>query len=87
MAAQGGHLDTVKYLHDNYCPWNSQVVDAAASQGHLEMVQYLRNARTCTLGVTRSVSGGARGGHLDWLKYLRLNWSMDEWVRGRQWSS
>ena len=55
-AAEGGHLDVVKYLHENGCPWESDsdyescdegnfnVWAAAASTGHLDVLKYVIDA-------------------------------------------
>ena len=43
-AAQGGHLEVLKWSRENGCPWNIVVVRAHATKGcHLEMVKWLRS--------------------------------------------
>ena len=42
-AASGGHLEELKVLRENSCPWNVLTcLMAAATGGHLELVQWLR---------------------------------------------
>jgi len=39
-AAQGGHLEVLKFLRENNCRWNKWVCLAAAKQGHLELLKW-----------------------------------------------
>ena len=42
FAAENGHLDCLKYLHETAkAPWNSQAVRDAHKNNHPECVQYL----------------------------------------------
>ena len=41
-AARGGHLDVLKYAHENGCPWDAMMCLKAASGGHLDVLEYLR---------------------------------------------
>lgn len=43
MACLYGHIEIVKYLHENGCPWGEEAVAYAAHNGHLEIVKYLRD--------------------------------------------
>jgi len=36
----GGHLDVLKYLHENGCPWNEMTCECAAAFGHLDVLKY-----------------------------------------------
>ncbi len=69
--ARLGHLDRLKYLHENGCPWDESACDAAVEGGHLECLKYLHengcawDEDTCT--------AAAEGGHLECLKYLCEN--------------
>ena len=53
-AAEGGHLECVKYMHEIGCPWDEDTCYAAAKGGHLECLKYLHengcpwDERTCT---------------------------------------
>ena len=70
-AAQGGHLEVLKYLHEEVkAPLNSLTASFAALNGHLHILEYLvereydeYNEGACTFA--------AMNGHLDCLKYLR----------------
>ena len=79
IACQDGHLEVLKWLRSEGCPWSEMACPSAARGGHLEALRWLRsegcpwNERTC--------SGAAEKGHLDVLKYLLENgcpW--DEWT-------
>jgi len=36
FAAVCGHLDCLRYAHENGCPWNEDTCDRAALNGHLD---------------------------------------------------
>ena len=40
-AALGGHLECLKYAHENGCPWDEKTCYVAALSGHLECLKYL----------------------------------------------
>jgi ankyrin repeat protein len=40
-AAANGHLECVKYLQENGCPWDLDIYTNTAAKGHLECVKYL----------------------------------------------
>jgi len=69
-AARYGHLECLKYLHEEVkAPWDSYTASWAAQNGHLHILEYLverkfdkYNEYACT--------GAAAYGHLDCLKYL-----------------
>ena len=52
-AAGGGHLECLKYLHDEGCPWDEVACSSAAEGGHLVCLKYLHDKgypwdeRTC----------------------------------------
>ena len=70
-AAEGGHLDVLKYLRKKRCEWDETTCLGAAKGGHLDVLKYARkhgcpwDDRTCT--------NAAWGGHLDMLKYAHEN--------------
>jgi hypothetical protein len=70
-AALNGHLECLKYLHTNGCPWNSNTCEAASFNGHLDCLIYAFengcpwNSTTC--------EAAAINGHLDCLKYAHEN--------------
>ena len=40
IAAQKGHLECLKYAHENGCPWDEQTCAYAAQNGHLDCLKY-----------------------------------------------
>ena len=79
-AAHGGHLERLKYLHKNGCPWDERACEAAVFWGHLECLKYLYE-NGCPWD-KRACEAAAEGGHMECLKYLHENgcpWS--EWAR------
>jgi len=48
-----GRLESLKYLHENGCPWNDISCIAASEKGHLDCLRYLHengcpwNGRCC----------------------------------------
>ena len=41
-AAKNGHLECLKYAHENGCPWDGETCSEAAENGHLECLKYAR---------------------------------------------
>ena len=39
-AAFNGHLECLKYAHENGCPWTEYTCSHAAKNGHLECLRY-----------------------------------------------
>ena len=68
-AARQGHLEVLKWLRSEGCPWNGGTCSLAAANGHLEILKWLRSegcpwdARACTTA--------AEMGDLEILKWLR----------------
>ena len=66
-----GHLDCLKYLHRNGCPWDEHMCEAAADGGHLECLRYAHeNGCPWNSGACEAAAGG---GHLGCLKYAHEN--------------
>ena len=69
-AAQNGHLEVLKYLHEEVkAPWDFRTATWAAANGHLHILEYLierKFDKYSELACTRA----AKYGHLDCLKYL-----------------
>lgn len=66
MAAQGGHLECLKYAHENGCPWNVNTLTAAIRSDQANCMKYaLQNncPRPVGMGVT-----AAKHGHLPCLR-------------------
>ena len=70
-ATQNGHLECLKYAHENGCPWDKSICLEASRYGHLECLKYAHengcpwNEFTC--------SNASRNGHLECLKYAYNN--------------
>ena len=74
-AAANGHLECLKYLHEEAkAPWDSWTAAGAASNGHLHILEYLveRKYDICMYESNEyACKYAAKNGHLDCLKYLR----------------
>jgi hypothetical protein len=70
-AAYGGHLECLKYLHENNYPWDWDTPYYAAMEGHLECLKYAHENR-CPWNehITEYAS---RKGHFECLKYAVEN--------------
>ena len=69
-AAQNGHLETVKWLHQNRkegCTRNA--MDAAARNGHLNVVQFLHQNRM-EGNINSSINRATENGHMEIVKYM-----------------
>jgi hypothetical protein len=70
-AALAGHLECVKYLHENGCPWDERTCTEAAQGGQLECLRYMHengcpwDEDTC--------HAAAEFGNLECLKYALEN--------------
>ena len=70
-AAKNGHLEILKYAHENGCPWNEWTCEMAAKYGHLDCLKYAHengcpwDEEICEVA--------AACGHLDCLKYAHEN--------------
>ena len=71
FAALGGHLEVLKYAHENGRPWNYKICYAAAKGGQLEVLKYAHE-KGCPWKEDTCFHAAA-GGHLEVLKYLREN--------------
>ena len=66
-AVINGHLDCLKYAHENGCEWDSKTCYGAAQYGHLDCLKYAHengcewNVEICWIAAGK--------GHLDCLKY------------------
>ena len=67
-AAEEGHLDVLKFLHEMGCPWHELATEAAARGGHLDVLKFLHE-KGCPWN-QRATEAAARGGHMDVLKFL-----------------
>ncbi len=70
-AAYHGHLDCLKYEHENGRPWNEDICRYAAQNGNLDCLKYAHeNGCSWSKG---TCSSAAFGGNLDCLKYAHEN--------------
>ena len=71
MAAKNGHLETLRWAHENGCDWGAQTCHNAAYSGQLETLQWLRaegcpwDHNTCYCAVDQ--------GHVEVLRWAREN--------------
>jgi hypothetical protein len=71
MAAEKGHLDCLKYVHENGCEWSSNTCLWAARVGQIECLKYVHengcawNSNTC--------KNAAKNGQIECLKYAHEN--------------
>jgi len=72
IAADRGHLEVLKYLHENGCFWDSDACIYAAKGGHLKVLQYLHD-NGCRWNIDACAYAASKGGHVDVLKYLHEN--------------
>lgn len=79
IACKKGYLSTLKWAHENGCPWNAETCRSAAEGGHLNCLEYAHdnecpwNELTC--------SSAAANGHLNCLQYAYMNgcpWNKQE---------
>ncbi len=75
-AAEGGHLEILRWLVENWCSWDSQTCCLAAENGHLHCLKFLaRRDYKCFLDKYGSdiCVAAARKGHLDCIKWADEN--------------
>jgi len=69
LAARGGDLELLKWLHSTGCPFDPRkTLPAAAQGGYLEVLTWLHN-QGCPL-VASTCDAAAEGGHLEVLTWL-----------------
>jgi hypothetical protein len=70
-AAVNGHLDCLRYAHENGCQWHISTTGYAASKGFIDCLKYAHQ-NGAQLNVFTTV-GAAANGHLDCLSYAHKN--------------
>jgi hypothetical protein len=69
-AAENGHLECLKYLHEEVkAPWDHDTAAEAAENGHLHILEYLVEREYDNYN-EKACSNAAWKGHLDCLKFL-----------------
>ncbi|CAL6395950.1 unnamed protein product [Bathycoccus prasinos] len=70
-AAENGHLEVLKYLHEEAkAPWDYDTATRAAQNGHLHILEYLVERKYNKYYYYLACERAAEKGHLDCLKYL-----------------
>ena len=67
-AAEGGHLDVIRWLRSKGCPWNELTSNKAAAAGALESLEFLRR-HGCPFG--QASFSAASTGQIKVLEWLR----------------
>ena len=70
-AARNGHLECLRYAHENGCGWNKLTCLAAAENGHIDCLRYAHE-NGCEWDKEVCLSA-AREGHIDCLRYAHEN--------------
>ena len=70
-AARCGQMESLKFAHENGCPWHVRVCREAAGAGHLECLKFARE-NGCPWDATTCATA-AFWGHLECLKYAHEN--------------
>ena len=71
-AAECGHLETVRYLHENGYAWCSYTCRAAAKGGNLEVAKYI-HAHGCPWDSIGAQMAASEAGHVEMLHWLRTD--------------
>jgi len=77
-ALSKGHLECLKYAHENGCPWDQWTCSNASKGGHIECLKYAHENGCPWDGTCANAS---YYGHLECLKYAHENgcpW--DQWT-------
>ncbi|KYQ88305.1 hypothetical protein DLAC_11000 [Tieghemostelium lacteum] len=72
LAAQGGHLEILKYLYNKWgANFTSRAINKATENGHLETLKYLYSIRPNTniKCSSKSMDVASNNGHLELIKY------------------
>jgi hypothetical protein len=71
LAAKNGHLDCLRYAHENGCEMSHLITVEAAANGHLDCLQYA-HSQGCEMSHLITAEA-AENGHLDCLQYAHEN--------------
>jgi hypothetical protein len=76
-AAEGGHLDILKWINEvNYPPMSESAFTAAARNGHLDCLRWAWENKWCN-NKSHVMYAAAEGGHLDiliWVRDIHMGW-------------
>lgn len=70
-AARGGHLEVIKWMKQEGCPWGTSTFREAAGFGNIELMTWIRD-NGCIFDESSVIYASANG-KLDALKWLRSN--------------
>ncbi len=70
--AKNGNIYVMKWARLNGCPWDSDVCTYAATNGHLEILKFLRSDpnNLCPWNKNKCISGARKNNHqhiIDWI--------------------
>ena len=68
-ACNGGHLETLKWLRSEGCPWDEASCNLAAKGGHFDVLRWLRSQDPPCPWEDTTCYWAAWGGHVDVLKW------------------
>ena len=72
-AAINGHLEVVKWLYVNGCPYNRETGGFAASNGHINILEWILETIDDPWRDTHACSYATKGNQFEILKWLRMN--------------
>jgi hypothetical protein len=72
MAAGGGHLECLKYAHENGCPWDEDTCSMAAGGGNFECLKYAHE-NGCPWDETDIPDRASSGNSIDCVIYVHEN--------------
>ncbi len=67
-----GHLECLRYAHENGCPWGENTCHTAACNGHLDCLRYAHE-NGCSWD-KYTCDDAAENGHLECLRYAHEKW-------------
>jgi hypothetical protein len=71
LSATQNHIDCLKYLHENGCPWHPDTTNVAAENGNLDCLIYAHE-NGCPWHID-TVNSAAMAGHIDCALYASKN--------------
>jgi hypothetical protein len=86
-AAWYGHLECLRYAHENGAPWDERTTSDAARNGHLDCLRYAHEHGAPW--DERTTSYAARHGHLECLRYAYFRgcpWNDDSRQNRQEWN-